>query len=107
MNRIGPMVATLARANGTSFSALALELGMHRNRLADKIAGRRPFQEGEILALAEFFGVPPGRLFDDPRQLLGITSELPPSDPACVTAAEGVLSLVRMPIRPARRRLAA
>lgn len=74
-NRVGPMVATLARARGESISKLALAVEIHRNRLADKIAGRRLFTEDEILALAAHFGVPPGRLFDDPLELLGATSE--------------------------------
>lgn len=64
------MVATLARARGLTTSALAEAIGIHRNRMADKIAGRQPFREQEILALAELLDVPPGRLFDDPVALL-------------------------------------
>lgn len=68
------MVATLARAKGISHSALAVAVNIHRNRLADKIAGRRSFTEQEILDLAAYFEVDPGRLFEDPMELLGIGS---------------------------------
>lgn len=68
------MVATLARARGLSTSALGAAIGVHRNRMADKIAGRNPFKESEILALAELLGVPPARLFEDPLELLGVVS---------------------------------
>lgn len=68
--RVGPMVATLARARGMTTSDLALATGIHRNRLADKIAGRRAFTEGEIVGLADVLGVPPSKLFDDPLALL-------------------------------------
>ena len=64
------MVATLARARGVTIVDLAAALGMHRNRLADKIAGRRDWREHEILAVAAFFDVEPGRLFADPMVLL-------------------------------------
>lgn len=67
---VGPMVATLARARGISTSELAGRIGIHRNRLADKIAGRQPFRESEIVGLAEALGVDPGRLFGDPVELL-------------------------------------
>lgn len=67
------MISTLARARGLTMGQVAEELGIHRNRLADKIAGRQPFRESEILAAAELFGVAPGRLFDDPLELLGVT----------------------------------
>lgn len=67
------MIATLARARGMSIAQLAGELGVHRNRLADKIAGRQPFKESEIVAAARFFGVPPGQLFQDPLELLGVS----------------------------------
>jgi len=70
--RIGPMVATLARAQGITYGELAIKVGIHRNRLGDKIAGRRAFREQEIIALADFFGVSPGHLFEDPRELLGV-----------------------------------
>jgi transcriptional regulator with XRE-family HTH domain len=69
-NRIGPMVATLAEARGLTRLELAAKIGVHRNRLSDKIAGRLPFTETEILALAETLGVAPGRLFDDPVSAL-------------------------------------
>lgn len=66
------MVATLAKARGFTSSALAAEIGVHRNRLADKIAGRVPFTETDILKLAEVLDIPPGRLFEDPLELLGV-----------------------------------
>lgn len=68
--RVGPMIATLARAHELTIGEVADELGIHRNRLADKIAGRQPFRESEIIAAAELFGVEPGRLFEDPLALL-------------------------------------
>jgi transcriptional regulator with XRE-family HTH domain len=64
------MVVTLASARGFSTSELAKRIGIHRNRLADKIAGRQPFRESEILALAAALGVSPGQLFGDPVALL-------------------------------------
>jgi transcriptional regulator with XRE-family HTH domain len=67
------MISTLARARGVTQSDLAIELGIHRNRLADKIAGRVDFKESEIVAAARYFGVEPGRLFEDPLKLLGVT----------------------------------
>lgn len=73
MKPIGTMVATLARAKGVTVVALAGELGMHRNRLQDKIAGRRDFSESEIRRIAAYFGVTPGQLFEDPLELLGIS----------------------------------
>lgn len=68
------MVATLARAKGYPLGALAGAVGIHRNRLSDKIAGRVAFTEGDILRLAEALGVPPARLFEDPLELLGVRS---------------------------------
>lgn len=67
------MITTLARAHGVTLGQVADELGIHRNRLADKIAGRQPFRESEIIAAAAFFGVTPGQLFQDPLELLGVT----------------------------------
>ena len=72
--RVGPMVAAMARARGVSTTELAAEIGMHRNRLADKIAGRRDWREREIQAAADYFGVEPGHLFENPLELLGIGS---------------------------------
>jgi len=72
--RVGPMLATLMRAKGVTIGELAQVLGVHRNRLGDKIAGRYPFKEAEIIAAAAFFGVTPGQLFEDPLVLLGVTS---------------------------------
>ena len=66
------MVLTLARAMGVPTLRVAEVIGIHRNRLYDKVNGRIKFTEQEIIALAEFFGVPPGRLFEDPRDLLGV-----------------------------------
>lgn len=54
-------------------SEVARATGIHRNRLADKVAGRRDFTEPEILGLAGYFGVEPGHLFQDPLELLGVT----------------------------------
>lgn len=68
--RVGPMIANLARAHGLTIGQVAEALGIHRNRLADKIAGRLPFRESEILAAAKLFGVEPGQLFEDPLALL-------------------------------------
>lgn len=79
------MVATLARARGITTAALGAAIGIHRNRMADKIAGRNPFKESEILALAELLGVPPARLFEDPLELLGVTTS--GSEFACTTLA--------------------
>lgn len=71
--KVGPMVATLMRARGLTIGQLADEVGIHRNRLGDKIAGRMAFREEDILAVAEALGVKPGQLFDDPLELLGVT----------------------------------
>lgn len=79
------MVATLARARGITTAALGAAIGVHRNRMADKIAGRNPFKESEILALADLLGVPPARLFEDPLELLGVTTS--GSEFACTTLA--------------------
>lgn len=73
--RVGPMIAALARAKGVSMGELADVLGIHRNRLSDKIAGRHAFRESEILAAADYFGITPGRLFGDPVALLTGGSE--------------------------------
>lgn len=73
--RVGPMIATLTRAHGYTRGQVAAALGIHPNRLADKVAGRQPFRESEILAAAELFGVSPGRLFEDPLLLLTGGSE--------------------------------
>lgn len=70
------MVATLARARGLTVTALAQAVGLHRNRLADKIAGRQSFTETDILVLADHLGVDPGRLFEDPLELLGVSPAL-------------------------------
>lgn len=79
------MIATLTRAHGLTRGQVAAALGVHPNRLADKIAGRQPFRESEILAAAELFRVPPGRLFEDPLELLGVTTS--GSEFACTTLA--------------------
>lgn len=79
------MVATLARARGITTAALGAAIGVHRNRMADKIAGRNPFKESEILAQADLLGVPPARLFEDPLELLGVTTS--GSEFACTTLA--------------------
>lgn len=81
------MVATLARAKGLSLGAFASAMGMHRNRLAARIAGRQEFSEREIRKAAEILGVTPGRLFEDPLELLGIGSASI-KGPACVTGVE-------------------
>jgi transcriptional regulator with XRE-family HTH domain len=70
---VGRMVVTLAKATGVTMATVAATLNMHRNTLAEKLAGRRPFTEDEIVLLARLFQVPPGRLFDDPLELLGAT----------------------------------
>lgn len=64
------MVATLARAKGVTLGEVAEVLGIHRNRLTDKINGRQHFRESDIVALADYFGIEPGRLFGDPLVLL-------------------------------------
>lgn len=86
MESIGTMVATLARAKGLSVGAFASAMGMHRNRLAARIAGRQEFSEREIRKAAEILGVTPGQLFEDPLELLGIGPSL--KGPACVTGVE-------------------
>lgn len=63
----------------------AAHLGIHRNSLAEKIAGRRPFLEDEILALAAYFDIPPGRLFEDPAALLGVS----PAQSRCIGVPYG------------------
>ena len=68
--RVGPMVAAMLRATGRTTTEAATILGVHRNSLAEKIAGRRPFTEEEIITLAGYFGVAPGQLFNDPVELL-------------------------------------
>ncbi len=78
--RVGTMVAALIRVTGRTITDAAAHLGIHRNSLADKIAGRRPFTEDEILALAGFFEVTPAQLFEDPRQLLGVS----PAQSRCI-----------------------
>ena len=67
------MVLALAKVANLSLGEVATHLDLHRNSLAEKVAGRRPFTEDEIVALAELFGVTPGRMFDDPAELLGIS----------------------------------
>lgn len=67
------MVAALLKVTGKTTLEGAALLGMHRNSLADKIAGRRAFTEDEIVTLAAYFDVPPGRLFEDPAALLGVS----------------------------------
>lgn len=69
------MVATLARAKGVTLGQVADHLGIHRNRLTDKINGRMHFRESDIVALADYFDVPPGRLFGNPLALLTGESE--------------------------------
>jgi len=64
------MVATLARAEGYTITQLAEKIGIHRNRLSDKIAGRMAFTEQDMLRLADALDVEPGRLFADPLALL-------------------------------------
>lgn len=88
------MVATLMRARGMTIGQLAEEVGIHRNRLGDKIAGRMAFREDDILALSNALGVPPGRLFDDPLELLGIAVATS-SGPAWIpgTAGQPTLAL--------------
>lgn len=73
------MVATLIRARNETVAAVAAATGIHRNRLADKIAGRRKFSEEEILTLASHFNISPGRLFEDPLELLGASPAVPGS----------------------------
>lgn len=72
---VGPMIATLARAKGIPLGDVAQALGIHRNRLTDKMRGRQAFREDEIVAAARFFDVPVGRLFDNPVALLTGVSE--------------------------------
>lgn len=91
--RIGPMVATLARAQGITYGDLAVKVGIHRNRLGDKIAGRRAFREQEIIALADFFGVSPGHLFEDPLELLGVSMRK--SDPGLLPCTFHISPQVR------------
>lgn len=83
------MVATLARAKGVTLGQVADHLGIHRNRLTDKISGRQHFRESDILALADYFGVAPGQLFGDPVALL-----TGGSSSACTDRAAGHLRLV-------------
>lgn len=71
--RIGRMVSALASAHGIQHIEMAAELGIHRNSLSEKVAGKRRFTDEEIVRLAEMLGVPPGRLFDDPVEMLGAT----------------------------------
>lgn len=99
--RIGPMVATLAKAQGLTYGDLAAKLGMHRNRLGDKIAGRRAFREQEIIALADFFGVSPGHLFEDPLVLLGI-DPVRKSDQGLLTCTFNALAQVNDCGQPGR-----
>lgn len=66
------MVAALLRVTGRTTIEAAAALGIHRNSLSDKIRGRRAFTEDDILTLAGYFDVPPGRLFEDPAELLGV-----------------------------------
>lgn len=68
------MVVTLASATGRSMRQVAEEVGIHRNRLSDKVNGKLRFTEQEIVRLATFFGVEPGLLFRDPKSLLGVGS---------------------------------
>lgn len=66
------MVTTLARAQGVPLVQIAELIGVHRNALTAKLKGARKFKEDEIVAIAEFFGVSPGHLFEDPCELLGV-----------------------------------
>jgi lambda repressor-like predicted transcriptional regulator len=66
------MVITLAKVKGVTLGELADHIGTHRNSLTEKVARRRPFDEDEIILAAEKLGVPPGKLFEDPYELLGI-----------------------------------
>jgi transcriptional regulator with XRE-family HTH domain len=74
MESIGTMVGTLARAKGLSIGAFAAAMGMHRNRLTARITGRQEFSEREIRRAAKILGVTPGRLFEDPLELLGVST---------------------------------
>lgn len=71
--RVGPMIAAIAAAKGVTHAELAELVGVHRNRFSDKLRGKAPFREAEIVTLAEFFGVNPGQLFQDPLELLGVS----------------------------------
>jgi len=64
------MIAALAAAKGVTHAELAAELGLHRNRFSDKVKGKIPFREAEIMALAAYLDVSPGQLFADPVALL-------------------------------------
>lgn len=72
--RVGTMASALMRVHGLSAGRVAGHLGLHRNTLYEKLAGRTAFYEEEIVALADLFRVPVGRLFDDPAELLGVSS---------------------------------
>jgi transcriptional regulator with XRE-family HTH domain len=74
---VGPMVDLLARLEGVSLGDVAAALGIHPNTLTEKIRGRRAFTEDEIVILARLFGVPAGRFFEDPLQLLGVARQSP------------------------------
>lgn len=69
---VGAMVVTLARARRITLGQIAERIGVHRNSLTEKIAGRSPFTEDEIILMAEVLGVRPARLFEDPLELLGL-----------------------------------
>lgn len=64
------MIAALAAAKGVNYAEMAAYLGVHRNRFSDKVKGKLPFKEAEIMALAAYFDVSPGTLFEDPVALL-------------------------------------
>lgn len=64
------MIAALAAARGINHAELAEAIGVHRNRFSDKVKGKIPFREAEIVIVAERLGVEPGRLFADPVALL-------------------------------------
>jgi transcriptional regulator with XRE-family HTH domain len=84
--RVGRMVDVLTRVRRLTLGQLAEQLGIHPNSLRDKISGRRPFTEDEIIILAQTLGVSVGDLFADPAERLGISVE---SGSACTRIPAG------------------
>jgi transcriptional regulator with XRE-family HTH domain len=84
--RVGRMVDLLTRVRRLTLGQVAQQLDISPSTLRDKISGRRPFTEDEIIILARIFGVNEGDLFAHPEERLGISVE---SGSACTRIPAG------------------
>lgn len=62
--RISAAVRALAAGNGLKNAEIAPILGIHRSSVFAKIKGETSWKASEVAALARYFGVPVGDLFD-------------------------------------------